>query len=77
MTQALNRKNVTPIERFQDDISLAGLWPPVTVIADGQSHGFETPLQGHTIRAWYWLSPDLSHGFFGISGLRITWRNEA
>jgi hypothetical protein len=63
--------------KFQIAIGAAGLMPPTTFIADGQSHRFETSIQGHTIRAWYCLSPDMTYGTFGISGIGATWRNKA
>ncbi|MDP4623149.1 MAG: hypothetical protein NWS85_09670 [Hydrogenophaga sp.] len=64
---------ICPIQRFQHAISEVGLFPPQTVVADGERKTFDTKIQGKEIQAWYRLAPDLQTGCFGVVGLPVFW----
>jgi hypothetical protein len=64
---------ICPIQRFQHAISGVGLFPPQTVVADGERKTFDTKIQGKEIQAWYKLNPDLQTGHFGFVGISVCW----
>lgn len=64
---------ICPIQSFQHAISGVGLFPPQTVVADGERKTFDTKIQGKEIQAWYKLNPDLQTGYFGVVGLKVRW----
>lgn len=64
---------ICPIQRFQHAISGVGLFPPQTVVADGERKTFDTKIQGKEIQAWYKLNPDLQTCYFGVVGLKVRW----
>jgi hypothetical protein len=66
-------EDFSPIQKFQLAISGIGLFPPVTVVADGKRQTFDTKIQGKEIQAWYKLNPDLQTGYFGVVGLSVRW----
>jgi hypothetical protein len=66
-------EDFSPIQKFQHAISGIGLFPPVTVVADGERQTFDTKIQGKEIQAWYKLNPDLQTGYFGVVGLKVRW----
>jgi hypothetical protein len=66
-------EDFTHIQKFQHAISGIGLFPPVTVVADGERQTFDTKNQGKEIRAWYKLNQDLQTGYFGVVGLSVRW----
>jgi hypothetical protein len=61
------------IQKFQHAISGVGLFPPLTVVADGEHQTFDTKIQGKEIQAWYRLNPDLQTGYFGVVCLAVRW----
>ncbi|WP_090045249.1 hypothetical protein [Limnohabitans sp. 2KL-27] len=63
----------SPIQKFQHSISGIGLFPPVTVVADGERQTFDTKIQGKENQAWYKLNPDLQTGYFGFVGISVRW----
>ena len=64
---------ICPLQRFRHAISGVGLFPPQTVVADGERKTFDTKIQGKEIQAWYKLNPDLQTGYFGVVGLKVRW----
>lgn len=66
-------EDFNPIQKFQHAISGVGLFPPVTVVADGERQTFDTKIQGKEIKAWYKLNPDLQTGYLGVVGLKVCW----
>lgn len=66
-------EDFSPIQKFQHSISGIGLFPPLTVVADGMRQTFDTKIQGKEIQAWYKLNPDLQTGCFGVVGLYVRW----
>lgn len=66
-------EDFSPIQKFQHSISGVGLFPPLTVVADGERKTFDTKIQGKEIQAWYELNPDLQTGYFGVVGLKDRW----
>jgi hypothetical protein len=67
------RITTCPIQKFQSAISGVGLFPPLGVVADGESRTFDTHLKTQKITAWYRLGPDLQKGCFGVAGLPVVW----
>jgi hypothetical protein len=66
-------EDFSPIQKFQHAISGVGLFPPVTVVADGERQTYNTKVQKKKIEAWYKLNPDLQTGCFGVVGLSVRW----
>ena len=66
-------EDFSPIQKFQHSISEIGLFPPVTVVADGERQTFDAIIQGNEIQAWYKLNPALQTGYFGVVGLSVRW----
>ena len=66
-------EDFSPIQKFQLAISGIGLFPPVTVVADGERQTFDTKIHGEEIQAWYKLNPDLHTGYFGFVGISVCW----
>lgn len=66
-------EDFSPIQKFQYAISGIGLFPPVTVLADGERKTYYSKLQKEKIEVWYVLNPDLQTGYFGVVGLKVRW----
>lgn len=66
-------EDFSPIQKFQHAISGVGLFPPLTVVADGERKTYHSKLQKKKIEVWYALNPDLHTGYFGVVGLKVRW----
>jgi hypothetical protein len=66
-------EDFSPIQKFQCAISGVGLFPPVTVVANGERQNYNTKIRKKKIEAWYKLNADLQTGCFGVVGLSVRW----
>lgn len=66
-------EDFSPTQKFQLAISGVGLFPPLTVLANGERQTYDSKLQKEKIEVWYMLDPDLQTGYFGVVGLSVRW----